>query len=206
MKIYGIIASLVFTLLYFQGYAQQETDKIIQKGNDFYRQNQFDKAEAAYNEALEADKGENTTADFNRANAMTRQGKLTEATKALDKVIMNSNKAELKGKSYYNQGVMLSGQKRLEESIEAYKNSLRQNPDDKEARENLQKALLELKKKIPPPPKKENKKNEQKKQQQQPKMNEKEAEQRLQLLDQKEKEIQQRMQQAKTGVGQPKDW
>ena len=82
------------------------------------------------------------------------------------------------------------------------------------ARENLQKALLELKKK-PPPPKKEEKKDQKKqdpkqqpKKQPQSKMSPKEAEQRLKLLSQKEKEVQQRMQQAKsrTGGGQPKDW
>ena len=59
-------------------------------------------------------------------------------------------KPGIKAKSYYNKGAILSSQKKLEESIEAYKNAFRQNPDDKEARENLQKALLELKKKTPP--------------------------------------------------------
>ena len=52
----------------------------------------------------------------------------------------------------------MSQQKKLEESIDAYKNALRQNPNDKEARENLQKALLELKKKTPPPKKKASRK------------------------------------------------
>ncbi len=39
-------------------------------------------------------------------------------------------------------------------------------------------------------------------------MNQKEAEQRLKLLEQKEKEVQQRLQKekSKTGGGQPKDW
>ena len=100
-------------------------------------------------------------------------------------------------------------QKKLEESIEAYKNALRLNPDDKEARENLQKALLELKKKNPP--KKEEKKDpkkQQQKKQQQPKMSPKEAEQRLKLLEQKEKELNQRMQKekSKSGGNQAKDW
>ena len=118
----------------------------------------------------------------------------------------NSN-TELKGKAYYNQGVGYSTQKNLEASIEAYKNALRQNPGDNEARENLQKALMELKKRNPPPKPKENKKN-QKQQKQQPKMNQKEAEQRLKLLEQKEKEVQQRLQneKSKAAAGQPKDW
>jgi len=185
----------------------QQTDKIIQKGNDLYKQQQYDKAELTYKEAMEKEQA-NTTAAFNRANAIFRQSKPEDAIKALDDVVMNAKEDELRGKAYYNKGVILTGQKKLEESIEAYKNALRQNPGDREARENLQKALLELKKKTPPPPKKDNKKQQQKQQQQQPKMDQKEAEQRLKLLEQKEKEVQQRMQneKSKTGVPQPKDW
>jgi Ca-activated chloride channel homolog len=208
MKQCGILLILSYMVL-VQANAQ-ETVKTIQQGNDLYKQQQFDKAEATYKQALDMEQG-NTTAKFNRANAMTRQGKQSEAMKELDELAAYTDETDLKGKSYYNKGVILSGQKRLEESIEAYKNALRQNPADKEARENLQKALLELKKRTPPPPpKKDNKKknDKQKKQQPQPKMNEKEAEQRLKLLEQKEKELQQRLQKQKTngGGGQPKDW
>jgi Ca-activated chloride channel family protein len=200
---YLFLAALFFTC---DKVIAQEADKIIQRGNDFYKQQQYDKAEEAYKEVLSKEQ-QNTTAAFNRANAMIRQTKNGEAMKALDEVIMNASEKELKGKAYYNQGVILSGQQKLEESIDAYKNALRQNPADKEARENLQKALLELKKRTPPPPPKDNKKKQQQKQQQQqPKMNQKEAEQRLKLLEQKEKEVQQRMQKSKTGVPQPKDW
>ncbi|MGB5030148.1 MAG: tetratricopeptide repeat protein, partial [Chitinophagaceae bacterium] len=139
--------------------------------------------------------------------------KQDEALKAFSELSDKANEKELRSKSFYNKGVVLTQQKKLEESIEAYKNSLRQNPDDKEARENLQKALLELKKKNPPK-KKEEKENQKKKQQeqqkkqQQPKMSPKEAEQRLKLLEQKEKEVNQRLQKekSKTGGGQVKDW
>jgi tetratricopeptide (TPR) repeat protein len=190
-------------------YAQEnpQTDKTIQKGNDLYKQKQYEQAEAAYKEVLDKEKT-NTTAAFNRANALFRQSKLDETRTALDDVIMNTDNTELKGKSFYNQGVGYTTQKNLDASIESYKNALRQNPNDNEARENLQKALMELKKRNPPPPPKE-KKNQQKKQQkQQPKMDQKEAEQRLKLLEQKEKEVQQRLQneKAKAASGQPKDW
>jgi len=210
----------LITLIFFtcsQTHAQttpnkpEKTDKIIQKGNDLYKQEQYDKAETAYKEALEQDKA-NTTAKFNEANALYRQTKQGEAIKGFDELVMNTTDATLKAKGYYNKGVIFSGQKRLEESIEAYKNALRQNPNDKESRENLQKALLELKKKTPPPPKKDDKRKQQqkqqKKQQQQSQMNEKEAEQRLKLLEQKEKELQQRLQKekAKSGGGGQKDW
>ena len=186
---------------------QEEMDRIIQKGNELYKQQQYQQAEAVYNEVLEK-QSSNNTAKYNRAIVLYKQGKKEEAIKVFDDLAFKTEDRELKSKAHYNKGAVLSGQVKLEESIEAYKNALRQNPDDKQARENLQKALLELKKKIPP--KKDNKKKEQQKQQQkpQPKMNQKEAEQRLKLLEQKEKEVQQRMQKekSKTGGGQPKDW
>jgi Ca-activated chloride channel homolog len=203
-----VILFILSFIAFCEGNAQ-EAVKTIQQGNDLYKQQQYDKAEVLYKQALDLESN-NTIAKFNRASAMIRQSKQTEAMKELDELAAASNEAELKGKSYYNKGVVLSGQKRLEESIEAYKNALRQNSNDTVARENLQKALLELKKRTPPPPKKENKKEnkkQQKKQQQQPKMSQKEAEQRLDLLKQKEKDLQQRMQKQKsTGGGQPKDW
>ncbi len=190
----------------------QVVEKATQKGNEYYKQQQFEKAAEEYNKALLADP-ENTTTKFNLANSLQKQGKQDEALKAFSELSDKANEKELRSKSFYNKGVVLTQQKKLEESIEAYKNSLRQKPDDKEARENLQKALLELKKKNPPK-KKEEKENQKKKQQeqqkkqQQPKMSPKEAEQRLKLLEQKEKEVNQRLQKekSKTGGGQVKDW
>src|SRR5688572_21389972 len=185
----------------------QEADKDIQKANDLYKQQQYQQAETVYNEVLEKEPS-NNTAKYNRAITLYKQAKPDEAIKAFDDLAFKTEDKEIKEKSYYNKGAVLSAQKKVEESIDAYKNALRHNPNDKEARENLQKALLELKKKNPP--KKDDKKKQQQKQQQkpQPKMNQKEAEQRLKLLEQKEKEVQQRLQKekSKTGGGQPKDW
>jgi Ca-activated chloride channel homolog len=190
--------------------ADKTMDKTIQKGNDLYKQKQYQQAEAIYNEVMEKDPA-NMTAKFNKADALYRQAKNEEAIKLLDDLAFKTVDKDLKSKAYYNKGVILSGQKRLEESIEAYKNALRQNPEDKDARENLQKALLELKKKEPPPKKEDNKKQQQQQKKQpqpQPKMNQKEAEQRLKLLEQKEKDVQQRLQKEKSkqGGGQQKDW
>lgn len=187
--------------------AQQATT-IIQRGNELYKLKQYDQAAAAYQEALDLDPG-NTTALFNRANALYLQSMPDEAIRLLDQLAMKTTDPELKGKAYYNKGAIFSAGKKLEESIEAYKNALRNNPADTQARENLQKALLELKKKNPPPPPKDNKKNQQQQQQrQQPQMNPKEVEQRLKLLEQKEKEVRQRLQneKSKTGGAQQKDW
>jgi len=185
-------------------------EKTIQAGNDYYKQQQFAKAAEEYRKAIEADPF-NQTAKFNQANALYKQDKKVDAARIFAEVANNITDKEIRSKAFYNKGVILTQQKNLEESIEAYKNALRNNADDKEARENLQKALLELKKKNADK-KKDNdqpkKKKEDQKKQPQSKMNPKEAEQRLKLLQQKEKEVQQRVQKEKTKTGgsQAKDW
>jgi Ca-activated chloride channel homolog len=186
----------------------QDKQKSLREGNDFYRQKQFEKAAAAYEKAVQEDPS-SSRARFNLANTLQQLGKQEEALKAFTELTTTAKEKDIKAGAWYNKGVVLSQQKKLEESIEAYKNALRLKPDDTEARENLQKALLELKKKNPP--KKEEKKDpkkQQQKKQQQPKMSPKEAEQRLKLLEQKEKELNQRMQKekSKTGGNQAKDW
>jgi len=195
-------------------WAQQETPgRWLREGNTHYRRDEYAKAIELY-----AKIPDNTTdgpaARYNTANALYKLDRKVEAMQLLTALAREAGESSLKQKAWYNRGVILSGQKNLEESIESYKNALRIDPSDREARENLQKALLELKKK-PPPPKKEEKKEPQKQDQPQKqpnkspsKMSPKEAEQRLKLLQQKEKEVQQRMQQAKskTGGAMPKDW
>jgi tetratricopeptide (TPR) repeat protein len=68
-----------------------------------------------------------------------------DAEKAYDAVIQNSNKPLEKADAFYNKGVVLQNSKKLAECIDAYKNSLRLNPRDEDARLNLQKALQQSK-------------------------------------------------------------
>ena len=202
-----LIILLVLLSCYSFGQSQQ-AEKAIQAGNAFYKQQQYDQAATEYKKAITYEPA-NTTAKFNLANTIVKQGKPEEAIKSFTEITDNTKETELRAKAFYNKGAVLSEQKKLEESIDAYKNALRQNPGDKEARENLQKALLELKKKNPPKKQDNKKKQEQQpKKKPEPKMSRKEAEQRLKLLEQKEKEVQQRLQKekSKTGGGQAKDW
>jgi Ca-activated chloride channel family protein len=191
----------------------QKVNEMIAAGNESYRKGDFEQAEKQYADATKLDPL-NHTARFNLASATYRRAKADESLKMFALLAADQAEAHSRASAFYNQGAILSKSKKLEESIEAYKNALRLNPDDKEARENLQKAISELKKKDPPKEKKEDQKkkkeDEQKQQQQQrPKMSQKEAQQRLDLLEQKEKEVQQRLQKeraASGGGGQSKDW
>ena len=184
------------SILVFLHVAAQSAISFILKGNTFYEQSAFDQAETQYRLALEADP-KNTTAKYNLANALQKQNKYNEALTLLEEVSAATTDKKLKSAAYYNHGVAHTKLKNLESSIESYKNALRNNPDDKEARENLQKALRELKKN-----------QSQSQSQSESKMSQKEAEQKLKQLQQKEKELQQRMQNRnKEGTGsQAEDW
>jgi Ca-activated chloride channel family protein len=188
----------VFLIFCFAPLPAQETEQIIKEGNDFYKKGDYPKAEAAYKKV-----SSDTRAKFNYANSLYKQDKITEAAAGYDEISSKEDNPDLRSSSYYNKGIILSGQKKLEESIEAYKNALRLNPDDKQARENLQKALLELKRKTPP--KKEDKKKSPQKPPP-PKLNPKQTQQQLKKLEQKEKETREKQQQKKTGNALPKDW
>lgn len=188
-----------FILVLPASYAQQ-AEEIIKTGNDLYRKGEYEKASVEFQKV-----STDQRAKFNFGNALYKQNKKDEAAAVYDGLSTIENKLELRSQSYYNKGVILSGRQKLEESIEAYKNTLRLDPDDIEARENLQKALLELKKKQPL--KKVENKTPQQKPPPRPKMNPKQAEQKLKQLQQKEKETQQRMQKkSPSGEMQIKDW
>jgi Ca-activated chloride channel homolog len=188
----GLLLILAMFLSAF-GFTQNATESIL-KGNKFYQQSQFDLAEAQYRKALEYDPG-NEKAKYNLANSLQRQNKYDEAAKLLEDLGGSSKDNSIKSASYYNQGVAYTKMKNLDSSIDSYKKALRLNPNDKEARENLEKALLQ---------KKNQSSSQQKKSQSN--MSQKEAQQKLDMLNQKEKQLHQRKDKEQQGSGQAQDW
>jgi Ca-activated chloride channel homolog len=189
-----VILSVTILFLWAQASAQNAPESMI-KGNRFYQQSQFDLAEAQYRKALEYDPA-NEKAKYNLGNALQKQKKYDEAAKLLDDLAGSTKENSVKSAAYYNQGVAYTKMKNLDASIESYKNALRHNPNDKEARENLEKALLQ-------------KKNQQSSSQQkksQSNMSQKEAQQKLDMLNQKEKQLHQRKDKEQQGSGQAQDW
>jgi len=189
--------TLLFLLLgmFFQSAVWAQVNKSITEGNNFYRNRQYDLAEKSYREALQKEQG-NATAQYNLASTLYKQRKYDEAEKIWGTLGTASTTKSVKATSFYNQGVIYSKQKELDKSIEAYKAALRNDPTDKQARENLQKALLE---------KKKQQQEQQNQQKQKSSMSQSQAEKQLQQLQEKEKNIRERMQQGQ-GTPMPKDW
>ena len=206
--------SILFFLACLSGLVSlaQKSEPEVYKGNEFYKKQQFDKATEAYQQALIKNPN-NGIAIFNSGNANFRQNKFDEALESFDKTINNTTVRNLHQQAYYNKGVAFSREQKLEESIEAWKQALRMNPEDKETRENLEKALRELRKKQEEEKKKkeQQQKKQQDKQKQKPKeqkLSQQRVEQLLKALQQKEKEVKDKLNQNK--VASPskpeKDW
>src|SRR6476661_6011363 len=159
-KIYVIV-----TILAGSHAMGQDVNQLISKGNKEYTAGKFDEAFKFYDKAVSKDPG-NQKAAYNLANTLYKKQQFEESTQAFDKLAEQTKSPALLQHTFYNKGVVLSRSNKLEESIEAYKKAVLLDPKDADARHNLQKALLELKKKQPPQKPKDD--NQQKKQEQKP--------------------------------------
>ena len=207
----GFTILLVFTA--FIADCQKEKPLVV-KGNELYKKQQYDKAAEEYQKATDINE-KNAGAMYNLGNALYKSKKTEAAQKVYDNAAQNANDASGKSKAVYNKGVTLTRQSKLVESIDAYKDALRLIPTDEEARQNLQKALNELKKQKQDQPKEDKKKQDKDKQKQKPndqpqnksKLNEKQVEQMLNSLRQEEKKLQKGIQKRNnTGGANSKDW
>ena len=106
--------------------AQQER-KFIREGNDFFHKQDFEKAEVEYRKAIDK-KSESFEATFNMADALYKQKKYEEALKKFSELAENETNKERLGQIYHNIGNTLLSLEKTEESIEAYKESLRNRP------------------------------------------------------------------------------
>lgn len=211
-----IFLLLFVTLSLSKGFAQS-TKKEIVKGNEAYKNKQYSQAATAYQQALKKSPA-NATAYYNLGNALYKTDKLDDALKSYDNTVQASKSNPVKEKAYYNGGVVLQKQNKLGECIKAYKNALKLDPNDEEARQNLQRALQQLKQqqKQDQKDKNQNKKEQQNKdknKQDEPKPNpskisKQDAEEKLKSLLEHEKDLQDKLHKVKVPAtdNPKKDW
>ena len=212
---------VVFILLMIASVAFAQNDRdYIRSGNRLYRNKSFDKAEVEYRKAVSAN-AENPQAVYNLGCSMMMQQKDSVAIQYFERASKLETNKLRRAKSNHNIGVILQNHKMYDKAIEAYKQALRDNPNDDETRYNLAlcKKLLKNnpdnnkqnknqdKEKNQDKNKEENKdndkdkdKNKDKKDQQNPppqeQMSKDNAEQLLNAAMQNEKQTQQRLQKA----------
>ena len=180
------ILSLLLVASAGQVLAQQKTDRdYLRSGNKLYNDSLFIKAEVDYRKALELNP-KSTDAMFNLANALLMQQKAQEAMEQYQSVSKIEKDKEKLAQIYHNMGVMLQSAKQLPQCIEAYKESLRNNPKDDETRYNLALAQKQLK---------DQQQNQQNQDQQQQEQKEDKQDQNKDQQEQEQKDQQQQNQQ-----------
>ena len=108
----------------------------IRQGNKLYRQEKYDKAEVEYQKALAANQ-RNPQAIYNLGCAMMMQQKDSAAIVQFENAGKLETDKRRKSMAFHNMGWICQKHQMYAEAIEAYKESLRNNPDDNETRYNL---------------------------------------------------------------------
>ncbi|MBR5634069.1 MAG: tetratricopeptide repeat protein [Prevotella sp.] len=108
----------------------------IRQGNKLYRQEKYDKAEVEYQKALAANQ-RNPQAHYNLGCAMMMQQKDSAAIVQFENAGKLETEPLRKAMVYHNMGWICQKHQMYGEAIEAYKESLRNNPNDDETRYNL---------------------------------------------------------------------
>ncbi|MDR1698621.1 MAG: tetratricopeptide repeat protein [Prevotellaceae bacterium] len=206
---------LIFLSVSALVFSQNEVQH-IRTGNDLFRQNKFAEADREYVKALKIN-DKSFEANFNLGNSLYRQGKYDLAVKQFSKAstLADSEREKKRiaaawyniGNTYFQSKDTLQNKpeeygKMLKNSIEAYKNSLKNDPSDGDTRYNLAMAqtLLSIKKQ---------QQNEQQQQQEEDdKISEENAQQLLNALMLDEQQAQQNRQKpSKINRRQPEnDW
>lgn len=125
-------------------YAQKTDRDYLRSGNKLYNDSLFVKAEVDYRKALEINP-KSADAMFNLGNSLLMQQKGKEAMEQFEAAARLEKDKEKLAHIYHNMGVILQSSKQLPQCIEAYKESLRNNPKDDETRYNLVLAQKQLK-------------------------------------------------------------
>lgn len=160
-----LLISIILTLFCGSTVFSQIAQKLIRKGNSSYNSGNYKDAEISYRKSLEKDSS-NIKGNFNLGDAQYKQGSYTEAAKTFVKLLESSNlDKETKAKIYHNIGNSLLQEKKYEESIAAYKNALRNSPNDADTKYNLEWARKKLIQQKQQQQNKDNKENKDKKDQ-----------------------------------------
>jgi len=192
---------LMFLMVWVSITQAQNERKFVRQGNKYYEAAlkdttrldtaQFNRAEIEYRKALEK-KPDDPKWEFNLGDALYKQQKFEESSEKFKDIADRTvDKAE-KSRALHNMGNSLLMNNKLDESIAAYKEALRNNPSDLETKYNLLYAM-NMKKKQEEEKKKQDQNKDKDKDQEKDKDKEKEKNKDQQKQDQ-QKEQQQEQQ------------
>jgi Ca-activated chloride channel family protein len=123
------------TLVIISSAFAQEPNENITKGNKLYDEGKFGEAEVNYREGQELG-ADPFISGFNLGDALFKQERYEEAATAFQALPNLTEDKEQKASAYHNLGNSFLKAEKFQESLDAYKQSLRNNPRDLETKYN----------------------------------------------------------------------
>lgn len=142
MRVIKNVAILIFTL-YTGALVAQSGKSLARKGNEAYEDKKYSDAELNYRKSLDKNT-DYDVAKFNLGDALYQQGKYDEAATQFQQIAEKKSNSTTTAKAYHNLGNAYLKSKKYQESVEAYKNALKQAPADNDTRHNLSYAMAKL--------------------------------------------------------------
>ncbi len=118
-------------------------EKLNNKGNDAFSEQLYLEALAAYQSA-QLDSPELAAPYYNAANTLYREGAYEEAFGQLQQALSIADEEALAENGLYNLGNSSFNMEEWQEAVDAYTESLLLNPEDQEAKYNLELALQQM--------------------------------------------------------------
>lgn len=144
--LYRTLAAAIFMVTVSASLFGQQEREFIRKGNRLYKKGEFAGSEGMYRRVPENVESAGD-AVFNLGDALYRQKRYGEAATEFNRALIGSEGDSLRqAEGFYNMGNSLLKEEKFSESINAYINSLRLNPDNLQAKYNLAYAQDQLKK------------------------------------------------------------
>ena len=176
----------------------------VQKGNKLYNNGKFDEALKTYVDG-QIEHADDPSLKYNIASAQYKNKNYEEAIKGYLDVAATAKDAKLQEKALYGSGNALFRQGKLEEAIEYYKKALEIDPNDQDAKHNLEFAREELKRRINEAKETEKKQEEQKQQQNQEQKKQEQNQQKEQQNNQGQQQDQNKQPEEKQSQSQQQE-
>lgn len=182
--------SILFAFVATSLIAQRDYRDYLRGGNKLYTDSLFEKSEVQYRKALEKD-ANGIDALYNLGNSLLLQQKAKDAMDQYQIAEKRSDDPAKLAQIHHNMGIIHHAGKDYAAAVEAYKQSLRENPNDHETRYNLALAMRQLKEQQQQNQQEQQENKEEQKEQQE----QNQQEQNQNKEEQKEQEEQQEQQQ-----------
>ena len=208
IKIIRLLLCAALFGIFFAGRWSDMVRSLPEQAEGAYKQKDYQKALELYQEAQTHNPDSDTLA-YNLGNTMYQLGRYQEARKLFNRILENKNPV-LSTNSYYNMGNTLyrmgrrtDDQQSYSQAVEAFKQAIRIDPGDRDAKYNyelVKRLLREQQQQQQQDQDNQNQQNQEKKQDQQ----QQQKDDKQQQQDQNMKDQQQQQEQTKEQQPQPK--